>query len=957
MTDANPLDLMDAVIREDPDTWLETHGSIVLKNGDVVEPGEMRVNHMQRLMNLVRARCMELGIPCRILNLKPRQKGSTTKSGGWCYHDMRRKRTSACVIGGQYSQTQNAWEIIQHYHKKDSFAWGNHGAINSEKGEFSNGSKLVPETAGDKDAARSGTFQFLFATEVARWAKEGVVEASKILGGALKCVPLLPDTTVILETTAYGACYDDQTEVLTDQGWKLFRDLTGNESILTKDPVTNVAYYQPKWIPQIHRWNGELIDFTAETVRLSVTPNHMMWMARQKGKMKFSRADSVIGKSTDYYFERGFKWDRTGPRQVTIPAYTHNQGVGTQSHRPVAIPIRIWLRFLGHWLSDGNVRFKPTTKHVVLTQTKYPDKFQESITAVAECFGVSVRIESHGRGKRFVLCNAQLAAYLKDFAQPKRIPRDLLLSMSREQCRTLLEAIHDGDGCNWQRSNAGIDRGQIYVGVDKELQDDVQELALKAGYASNALSLKPRNRKTTFTSSLRANLRTNNPPTVRRYDGYVYCVTLPKDHLLFVRKQGIAVWCGNSGDYYNRWLDAVDVEDFLAGKVITPGDYIRIFTPWFVFEDSAIKLTPQQKIDIQLSLDKEAWYNGERELIEAYGNSNLGYTRLGDVVTGFDVWEQLAWRRQMIKTECKKDPEVFNEDYPHSWETAFLKSGRRRFNSVGLKQLDANVKRKAITHGILDEQRGSEGVVWRNCSELESWFWKWEEPRVGRRYLISADTMTGATQVASADDPDCHGVFVWRAGYFEHGRGWVPPAIVCRIAPPCRWDIDILEDRVWRLARYYGGRGGCLIAPEINMDRGLVELLKKRNANIYVREMFNRTEQTTTKAYGWQTTPQTREMLVETMAKAIREQGTDGEGLDVWCPHFTLEAKNFIVKASGRSEADTGHHDDDIIGGAIGLQVIAGATELVEEVYARPLPPDIQRWEDRRGHVGNTQFT
>ena len=597
-----------AAIRKNPGAWVERHGSIVLKEGSVLEPGEVRLNFMQQQMTRVRARCIELGIPIRILNLKPRQKGSTTFSGGWCYHDMRRKRTSACVIGGQYSQTTNAWEIVQHYHKRDTFDWGNEGAINTERGEFTNGSKIVPETAEDKEAARSGTFQFLFATEVARWAKAGVKEAGKILGGALKCVPLLPETVVILETTAYGA----------------------------------------------------------------------------------------------------------------------------------------------------------------------------------------------------------------------------------------------------------------------------------------------------------------------------------------------------SGDFYERWGQAVDAEDFLAGKSIKPGDYIRIFTPWFVFEDSAVRLTAEQKIDIQNTLDREPWYFGEQELIDTYGNSDLPFTRLGTVVENFDVWEQLAWRRQAILNECRKDPEVFNEDYPHSWETAFLKSGRRRFNSAGLKQLEKKVRARAATYGVLDEQRGSEQVVWRHTTDTEAQFWKWEDPRFGCRYLVAADTMTGATQVAGADDPDCHGVPVWRAGYFENRVGWVPPAIVARIAPPCRWDIDILEDRIWRVARYYGGRKGCLIVPEINMDRGLVELLKLRGANIYVREVFNRTEQTTTKAYGWQTTPQTRERLIETLAKAIREQGTDGEGLDIWCPHFLSEAKNFIVKDSGRSEADTGHHDDDILGAAIGLQVIASATEYVEEVIERPLPPDIARAEALR---------
>ena len=608
-----------AIAESDPGVWVEAHGSIVLKSGEVLEPGEIRLNHMQQQMVAVRARCMELDLPIRILNLKPRQKGSTTFTGGWCYHDMRRKRTSACVIGGQYSQTTNAWEIVQHYHNRDTFdGWDNTGTINTERGEFSNGSKIVPETAEDKEAARSGTFQFLFGTEVARWSKNGVKEAGKILGGALKCVPLLPETVVVLETTAFGA----------------------------------------------------------------------------------------------------------------------------------------------------------------------------------------------------------------------------------------------------------------------------------------------------------------------------------------------------TGEFYNRWLSALDAEDFLAGKTIKAGDYLRIFTPWFVFDDSAIRLTDRQKIDMQNSVDREPWYHGEQELIDAYGNSDTGRTRLGDVVTEFDVWEQLAWRRQAILNECRKDPEIFNEDYPHSWESAFLKSGRRRFNSVGLKQIENKVRSKTATYGVLDEQRGSEGhVVWRETSELESWLWKWEEPRYGRKYLFVVDPMTGATQVAGAKDPDCHGGFILRQGYFEHGRGWIPPAIAARLAPPARWDIDILAARSWRLARYYGGPRGCLMVPEVNMDRGLIELWKLEQANIYVREVFNRTEQTTTKAYGWQTTPQNREKIVETIARAIREQATDGEGLDIYCPHFLSEAKNFVVKDSGRSEADTDHHDDDILAVGIGLCVLASATELVEEIHHRPLPPDIARQEQRRhGLPGRSQY-
>ena len=56
-------------VRDDPGAWVESYGSIVLKDGSVVEPGEVRLNFMQQQMVRVRARCIELGLPIRILNL------------------------------------------------------------------------------------------------------------------------------------------------------------------------------------------------------------------------------------------------------------------------------------------------------------------------------------------------------------------------------------------------------------------------------------------------------------------------------------------------------------------------------------------------------------------------------------------------------------------------------------------------------------------------------------------------------------------------------------------------------------------------------------------------------------------------------------------------------------------------------------------------------------------------
>lgn len=602
-----------AVMRENTGAWFEVHGRIADKAGNIVRP---QLNYLQLCVERLVAFCEAHGLPCRILILKPRQKGSTTYSGANIYHRLRRRRTSACIIGGQYSQTQNAWKIVDLYNTHDAFEWGNEGTVNQERGKWSHGSELVPETARDYDAGRSGTFQALLATEVARWAEEGAAKARDVLAGILKCVPPLPDTLVILETTAKGA----------------------------------------------------------------------------------------------------------------------------------------------------------------------------------------------------------------------------------------------------------------------------------------------------------------------------------------------------SGDFYERWGRARSLEDFMANPV--PGDFVRIFAPWFEFEDSALRLTPEQKDEIRKTLDAEEWYRGEQELIDAYGNNDGGTTRLGGSVTGYDVWEQLAWRRWAIENECERDVEVFNQDYPDTPENAFLRSGRRRFNNAGLAYL---AKRKATRRarlGVLEEQSGSAGgVVWRETTASEATVQVWEQPMEGRRYLISADTMTGASQTTGAD-PDCHSVLVLRQGWHESGRGWHPPAVVARLAPPCRWDIDILEAAVWRLSLYYGGNPqGCLIVPEVNMDRGMIELLKLRGARIYERRQYNRREDRMTGALGWQTNSTTREAMIERLARAIREYGRDGEGIEVWCPHIIAELENFIVKDNGRSEAESGWHDDDVLSLAIGLETLNGATPYVLPRLRRPLPRDLQESEARSRARHSVAFT
>ena len=154
------------------------------------------------------------------------------------------------------------------------------------------------------------------------------------------------------------------------------------------------------------------------------------------------------------------------------------------------------------------------------------------------------------------------------------------------------------------------------------------------------------------------------------------------------------------------------------------------------------------------------------------------------------------------------------------------------------------------------------------------------------------------------------------------------------------------------MARYYGG---CKIVVEVNKDRGFIELLKLRtDVDIYQREMFNRREQVMTSAYGWNTDVRTREMVISTLARALREggKGKVNEGIELRCPWIVKQMKNFITKANGRSEAASGKHDDDVLMVAIGLQLLDHATPYQESEREVWCPRDLMEKPRRSGGGG-----
>lgn len=195
--------------------WFEAYGRIYTKARKLIQAV---ANPFQDRVGQAIAYCLTHDIAIRLIILKPRQKGSSTISTAALYWLSRIRAVKSIIMGAQYEQVGNLWEILQTYHAHDRFDWDNTGLVNSQHAEWSNGSLAGWETANDPEAARSGTYQGILATEAHRWPSTGKKDSTAVLTGALNCVDDAAGTMVILESTAsgdHGTFYDFWQKAIT----------------------------------------------------------------------------------------------------------------------------------------------------------------------------------------------------------------------------------------------------------------------------------------------------------------------------------------------------------------------------------------------------------------------------------------------------------------------------------------------------------------------------------------------------------------------------------------------------------------------------------------------------------------------------------------------------------------------------------------------------------------------
>lgn len=378
-------------------------------------------------------------------------------------------------------------------------------------------------------------------------------------------------------------CVDEQTEIFTNEGWKYFKDIDDTATILTMDLKTRQSSFQK--IDHYFKsfYNGDMYNISTTHVDMLVTPLHKFFYKNRNEdtEWKYESIESIVKthKTHHIIIPSNHKWTGEDKKEIII-----KNAYGYQSEgKDVIIPIEVWLKFAGWFVSEGclNKAGKQHNKYrVIISQSKEknPVKWKE-IEELLISLGYNIQYETN---IGFSIYNKSLWEELRKFysedvcfcgkvhcSHNKKIPQ-YIKDLSPEKIQLFLDTYLKGDGCNSGGQNK-------YYTSSVKLANDIQELIQKTSKGatiaihgkkgrSHVLNGKEFiNRCDAYVVSEWKSDSYILPKNIKKvsYSGFIYDVTVFPHHSVFIRRNGKCCWTGNTFHWVSkrqarRWVNDIN---------------------------------------------------------------------------------------------------------------------------------------------------------------------------------------------------------------------------------------------------------------------------------------------------------------------------------------------------------------------------------------------------------------
>lgn len=353
-------------------------------------------------------------------------------------------------------------------------------------------------------------------------------------------------------------CFDENTEVLTEDGWKTYDKITKIDRVLSINPLTKEMGWKRIINKFVTDYDGDMINIGSKAshtaIDILVTPEHKMIMEKKNNNLEFMRADSILANSK---IIRTGNWKGEEIDYINIPEYVENHFLGKHKkymkivHPEKKIKSEVFMKFLGLFLAEGSI----SKDYQITISQSLKNEHRKEIEKILDKLNFTYTIQKRGD---YQISSVQLVSFLKELKLYKKkcyekfIPKKFK-NLSIRLLEELLNGFALGDGNVHKRTN------QISIfTTSKILADDFQEVIHKIGWTANIRKSKQKGTKCIggyirkndiyFLSirKIKTNYLVDNRVTRKEYySGKIWDIEVEDWHTLFVRRKGKAFFSGN----------------------------------------------------------------------------------------------------------------------------------------------------------------------------------------------------------------------------------------------------------------------------------------------------------------------------------------------------------------------------------------------------------------------------
>ena len=552
----------------------------------------------------------------------------------------------------------------------------------------------------------------LFAEEIKKYNKNVFVLSNAVNPKEKQFTPNPEKSDRIRIGWLGGSCMTPDTEILTDEGWKRFDELDQTELVATLNPKTNQMEYHKPVGYICEPFDGELNCAKNGLIEYEVTPNHNMYasvaksLTHKKLNLELIQSEKIHNKN--FHVKKDAIWMGEEKEFFTLPMLNeyyeveenesfidrliskkrHN-GLSEKYGSDKFIDMDNWLEFFGFWLAEGWTSKTKGLHQVGIAQSKNNGYLSYMYDLLIE---MGFKPTYTKDKKQIRVFDKQLWEYLSNFgnAYDKFVPKEVL-ELSTRQLSIFLEWFIKGDG---HVEKNKYNRTRAFT-CSPSLANNLQEIALKIGISATITN---RGKKTSeikgrvinnqydslvvnFTKHPSVSKHNKNTPLIktedqytRYYKGNVYCVEV-KNHIIYVRRNGKAMWVGNSH------LKDLEILNGIVSKLKGDGfmDKIQFVLCGFDIRGTHTDIdsvTGEQKVR-NITPMESVWFRYEKIFTDNYNTISPEYKNF------------------LMRFTTDEYPDITNEPYRRVW-TKPISTYASNYNlfDISLAPIEENIFNK-----------------------------------------------------------------------------------------------------------------------------------------------------------------------------------------------------------------------------------------------------------------------